>query len=143
MDTRNEMEKAKVESLIAQLAELNSRSRWYSSQLWQVPFAYLGITGVVLAGLADKNSILVLGLIAIGLFGICVSIHMYGMKDGEHRAVRNLQKIERELKLEPTVEYDHRTYVFPLRIAVMPCNHYLSYRGRLLIISFSLTRIFL
>ena len=102
MDTRNEVKKAKDESLIAQLAELNSRSRWYSSQLWQVPFAYLGITGVVIAGLVDKNSILVLGLIATGLFGICVLVHMYGMKDGERRAVQNLQKIERELKLEPT-----------------------------------------
>ncbi|MBU4480558.1 hypothetical protein KKG48_03925 [Patescibacteria group bacterium] len=118
MDTQNEMEKPKVESLIAQLAELNSRSRWYSSQLWQVPFAYLGIAGVVLARLADKNSIFGLGLIATGLFGIFVSIHMYGMQNGERRAVRNLQKIEKELKLEPTAECKHKTYVLPLQIAM-------------------------
>ena len=109
-----------MDSLIAQLAELNSRSRWYSSQLWQVPFAYLGITCVVLAGLANKNpKILAFGLIAAGLFGICVSIHMYGMRDGERRAVRNLQKIERVLKLEPTAEDKYRTYVLPLQLAVV------------------------
>ena len=120
MDTRNEMEKAEGESLRAQLAELNFRSRWYSSQLWQIPFAYLGITCVVLAGLANKNpKTLAFGLIAAGLFGICVSIHMYGMRNGEHRAVRNLQEIETALKLEPTVEYMPGTYVVPLQLAVI------------------------
>lgn len=32
------------EELIAQLHELNDRSRMYNSQIWQVPFAYFGLT---------------------------------------------------------------------------------------------------
>ncbi len=141
MDRRNEMKKAKDESLIVQLAELNSRSRWYSSQLWQVPFAYLGISGFVIAGLPDNKSILALGLIAIGLFGICVLIHMHGMKDGERRAVQHLQKIEMELKLEPTAEFKHRTYVLPLQLAVMLATIIFLFVGACL--SFSLICIFL
>ncbi len=81
--------------LIQQLSELNSRSRWYTSRLWQVPFAYLGLTGLVLVNLADKSALgLSLGFIVSAIFGVLVLVHIYGVRDGEKRAVKNLQDIE-------------------------------------------------
>jgi hypothetical protein len=93
--------------LKVQLSELNSRSRWYSSQLWQVPFAYLGLTGVIVANLVDESpSILSLGLIVSAIFGVLVYIHILGMRDGEKRAVIGLKNIENELNLPPAAEYN-------------------------------------
>ncbi len=108
-----------IEILRSQLSELNTRARWYSSQLWHVPFAYLGVTGVVLGNLGEKSSYqLSLGLLCAGIFGILVSIHLFGIMDGEKRAVNNLQKVERELRLESTVKYKP-FYVIPLVLSVM------------------------
>lgn len=108
------------ETLRIQLAELNSRSRLYSSQLWQLPFAYLGLTGIVLAGFADNTSLrLAVALFACGIFGLCVVFHMCGMRDGERRAVDDLQEIEGKLYLEETAEYKPLLYVVPLQVAVI------------------------
>lgn len=40
--------KIKSDSLRVQLEQLNERSCWYSSQLWQAPFAFFGITAIVI-----------------------------------------------------------------------------------------------
>lgn len=37
------------ETLRLQLKELNIRSRWYTSQIWYVPFAFLGLMVVLLS----------------------------------------------------------------------------------------------
>lgn len=107
------------DTLRLQLSELNSRSRWYSSQLWHVPFAYLGLTGIIVANLASScPSQQSLGLIVSALFGVLVSFHICAMKDGERRAVENLKEMEQKLDLPPTVEYK-KWYHLPLQIAVL------------------------
>ena len=81
------------ESLRTQLSELNTRSRAYTAQLWQVPFAYIGILGVVLAQVADKGAgTLAATLLCGGILGTAVIIHMTAMMEGVKRAVANIVK---------------------------------------------------
>ena len=51
------------ESLRAQLTELNIRSRTYTTQIWQVPFAYLGILSIAVVQAAGKLPSLLLALL--------------------------------------------------------------------------------
>lgn len=109
-----------IDVLKEQLKELHTRCRWYSSQLWYIPFAYFGIVALVLGNLT-KTEIerfhLSLGLFACGFVGVFVLWHMFNIQDGEHRAVRNLQKVEEHLYLERTVEL--KSYTRPFFIAVV------------------------
>src|SRR5579859_6918229 len=78
------------DSLRLQLTELNNRSPWYASQLWQVPFAYLGLTGAaIIAGLDKSTKYLPSIFIACSIFGLCVAIHVHGVTDGIKRAVKH------------------------------------------------------
>jgi len=105
MNTQTDTLKPTVEILQRQLSELNSRARWYSSQAWQVPFAYLGISGAVLVGLVDKSlEFLGIALIAAGVLGGLVFIHILGILEGVRRAVEHIRILEIYVKLVPAVE---------------------------------------
>ncbi len=107
------------ESLKAQLTELNSRSRWYAAQIWQLPFAYLGGTGIFLAQLVGKNhKVVALATIASGVVGLFTFWHLRGILNGVRRAVDNLKKVEEQLGLRTTAEWTP-WYVWPLLIMVM------------------------
>jgi len=109
----------KNESLRTQLTTLNERSRWYSSQLWQVPFAFLGIAGLLLGAVIDKeNAVIGIILLCIGIFGITVILHISGISDGERRAVQNIEIVENKLHLEKTVLWKP-IYWLPLQVAVI------------------------
>jgi TctA family transporter len=108
----------KFKSLQTQLAELNTRSRAYATQLWQVPFAYLGIIGVILTQVSDNSLNTVAAFLFSGLFGIAVLIHMTAMMDGVKRAVENIVKVEEELGLERTAKYSPAWHIGPF-IAVV------------------------
>lgn len=97
-------ETARTESLERQLTELNSRSRWYSSQLWQLPFAYLGLTAVTVVQLVDKKEVLPYGLITASVVGILSFVHLLFMQNGNNRAVESLREVEGSLNLKPTAE---------------------------------------
>jgi hypothetical protein len=114
MDTREESAKPERPSLRVQLSELNSRSRWYTSQLWQVPFAYLAITAVALGGVVGKGpKIFGVALIAAAGVGCLIVIHWFAMLNGARRAIDNIREVEQELRLQKTAEYKP-WYVFPL-----------------------------
>ncbi len=103
------------ESLRVQLAELNTRARTYTSRMWQVPFAYVGIIGVVFAEVADKEQEIFAIALGIGMvFGILVLVHLTSLMDGVRRAVDNIRKVERALSLEQTAEYRPWWYISPL-----------------------------
>jgi hypothetical protein len=107
------------DSLQRQLTELNSRARWYSSQLWQVPFAYLGLSGLTIANAAGKTLLYMPFIFwTCAVFGLLVFIHTVGMRDGERRAVKNLQRTEEALHLSQTAQYKP-SYVVPLQIAII------------------------
>lgn len=101
-------------SLRVQLTELNNRSRWYSSQLWQLPFAYLGVTGLLFGGVAGGGLFewLILCLVVF-LSGPFVIEHMANIADGERRAVKNLIAVEEKLGLPNTAQYKE-SYTTPL-----------------------------
>jgi len=42
--------------LRVQLTQLNELSRWYSSQLWQIPFAFLTLAAGILGIVIDKGA---------------------------------------------------------------------------------------
>ena len=132
--TETDPPELKNNALLVQLAELNNRSRWYSSQLWQVPFAYLGIAGVVLAQLSDKpKAVFASGLFLAAIFGCLVYRHMSDMQDGVARAVVHLIKLEETLHLEPTVklmQYGRVVKIMVLLTAVvcLSAGMYLGFR---------------
>ena len=117
------------ESLRTELTELNVRARTYTSQIWQVPFAYLGILGVVVVQAADKAPrllpVLLVLLVSGALVGVAVIFHVAAMLDGSRRAVENIRKVEKALNLEETVQHRPCRYVGPifaiLAIAVVLC----------------------
>lgn len=104
------------ETLRAQLAELNQRSHWYSAQLWQLPFAYLGITGVALASLDSATpKKYAITCFAAGVLGLLVFIHMVAVRRLEKRAIAKLSEVEKELGLSPAE--DSVVDVYPMIIA--------------------------
>ncbi len=85
--------------LLAQLGELNERSRTYGRQLWQVPFAYVAASGVVLAQLAEKRVPLGIALGVITLVGGCVLWHLRGVYQAARRSFDAIRAIETQLSL--------------------------------------------
>jgi hypothetical protein len=80
-----------------QLSELNIRARAYASQLWQVPFAYLALAGVLLTQL--KSYLLPFGLLFICFFGILVLIHMFFVVSFHNKTVNKIIALEKEMGL--------------------------------------------
>jgi len=111
-------EENNLESWRIQLTELNNRSRWYSSQLWQLPFTYLAVTAIAIANLEGQNRCIIgLSFLAAFLLVVFVALLMKGILDGEKRAVKNLIEVEKKLALPATAEY--RKYTQPLFIVVI------------------------
>ena len=107
-------------SLRTQFTELNNRSRWYSSNLWQIPFAYFAIFTIVLVQVMKEfPNYFPLVLLSTGFFGVFVIWHMVGVIDGEKRAVQNLKEIENQLNLKQTVAYKPINYIAPLFLALI------------------------
>ena len=100
-----------VEALRTQLTELNVRSRTYTTQIWQVPFAYIGILGVVVAQMADRAKN-VPGFLALAL-GFAAVVGIAGVFHSK-RAVGHIQEIETALRLTPTVKHKPVRYVGPI-----------------------------
>ncbi len=106
-------------ALTVQLTELNNRSRWYTAQLWHIPFAYFGILVVALTQIKTNEPLyLSYILLFIGFFGCFALWHMYGLINGVERAVRELRKIENQLKLRQTAQF-RVGYMIPLFIALI------------------------
>jgi hypothetical protein len=109
----------KAAALREQLKELNNRSRWYSGQLWHVPFAYFGL--VVLIANQNFRSTgrydAFIALASSAVLGMFVLWHMRAIRDGEHRAIENLRRVEEDLGFAPTVEL--KGYTAPFLAAVL------------------------
>ena len=75
--------------------QLNERARWYSSQLWYIPFAYVGLVGM---GIDKIFSLTIpfkgIALIFLGIFSLSVYVHVSALKYYERRAVRSMQQME-------------------------------------------------
>jgi hypothetical protein len=72
------------EALREQLKELNNRSRWYSGQLWYIPFAYFGLVALTVGNVGFKEPKFIgLSLLYCGIIGVFVFWHMISIRDGE------------------------------------------------------------
>lgn len=106
--------------LCSQLTELNMRSRWYSAQNWHLPFAYIGVTSILVGTIADKiPDILPWASLFAGIIGIFTLVHMCAIQDGIRRAVNAIQCIECKLELEKTALYKPFVHLFPMMSIVI------------------------
>jgi|WetSurMetagenome_2_1015567.scaffolds.fasta_scaffold399816_2 hypothetical protein len=75
--------------------ELNTRSRWYSSQLWYIPFAYIGIVGLSFEKISNLPfPINIIINFLFGIFTLAVFVHVSAIKYYERKAVINMQQLE-------------------------------------------------
>lgn len=94
-----------AEDLRAQYVELNTRSRWYASQAWQVPFAYIGLSALLLAPFVKDHLYLGITLILAALLGILVVIHLFGIFERIKATVNGMNTLEESLGLPSRSEY--------------------------------------
>lgn len=77
------------------LVELNNRTRWYSTEIWHVAFAYIGITALAIGQVIDKKlEYLPYMFAASAVLGLFVVWHMTRLRRSEQRNIRNLARIE-------------------------------------------------
>ena len=109
------------ESLRLQYAELNNRSRWYGSQLWQLPLAYALFSAVAASSVAGKREAwLPISFLVIGVIGLLLFLHMRGIYTSQKRAVQHMQKVEDALYLEATVKMQNYTVPLMIIMCVLP-----------------------
>ena len=89
------------ETLRVQLTELNNRTRWYVAQLWQIPFAYIGITGVTIGTLVDKDKIILgIGSFFLAIAGMIITAYFFLVRSDWKKSITRLQKTERTLGIK-------------------------------------------
>lgn len=77
------------------LVELNNRTRWYSTEIWHVAFAYIGITALAIGQVIDKKlEYLPYMFAASAALGLFVVWHMTRLRRSEQRNIHNLARIE-------------------------------------------------
>jgi len=97
------MDKPTPETLHVQLTELNNRSRWYCSQLWQIPFAYVGICGITIGSILSSSNTLhpgsYLGVVSVVLavIGMLITGHVFAIMKLQDMAIEKLQDVEKSL----------------------------------------------
>ena len=78
-----------------QYAELNQRTRWYTSQLWYVPFAFIGILAL---GIDKINSLVEplrsFAFLMLSFFSLAVYVHVTSLKFYERRNILAMQQLE-------------------------------------------------
>src|SRR4029453_5648485 len=92
------------DALVAQLKELNERSRTYGRQFWQVPLAYLAAAGVIVVQAADgKHAALTLplALLVSGGVGVFVVWHLASLWCAARRSFDGIIDLEEALSLPP------------------------------------------
>jgi hypothetical protein len=79
-----------------QYEQLNQRARWYSTQLWLVPFTYFGLIGVGFEKInAFKETYLKsTGLLLMAFFSLAIFVHVSSVKYYERKAVKAMKDLE-------------------------------------------------
>ena len=79
--------------------QLNERSRWYTSQLWYVPFAYLGLVGLGLKEILALDPLPKLfALTVLGMLSLAIFVQVCSGKYFERRAVQTMKDMEDKKK---------------------------------------------
>lgn len=78
-----------------QYDQLNQRSRWYSTQMWYVPFAFVGIISLGIGKINDvPEPLKTFALLMLSFFSLAAFVHVTTLKYYERRAVRGMQQLE-------------------------------------------------
>lgn len=116
----SERESDRSALLRAELTELNNRSRWYSSQLWQIPFAYLGLSAIAIGQTAEKSKDHLGAVVAASAaFGVLVLFHAVGAWRSENRVVHALIYVEKQLGLPENFRARHSFTALPMVLGVV------------------------
>ena len=108
------------DTFCSQLAQLNTRSRWYSAQNWHLPFAYIGVTSVLVGTITDKiPAVLPWASLFAGILGVVTLVHMCAIQDGIKRSVSAVQCVEQKLKMKQTAKYKPFVHLFPMMSIVV------------------------
>jgi hypothetical protein len=89
---------ADPEYLRAQWGELNQRSRWYTQQTWQGPFAFITVAAIAGYNLAKTDGLSALmqtvGFFLLTILGIGVSVFLRYVTQGIDSSIRQMMRIE-------------------------------------------------
>lgn len=86
-------------ALLTQLEQYNLRARWYATQFWQIPLAYIGIWGVYLGSVREQPLMILFGTFVFFCVSIFVFFHMLILRNGDMRAVIKMKICEDQLHL--------------------------------------------
>jgi len=103
-----------TQALLAQLRELNERTRWYSSRLWQEPFTFFGIAALSLQYFnyhTNKQAAGALTMLGLGAAWVLYR-HLKNMERAKTIAVNALAEVEAMLGLPPATS--NRPGISPL-----------------------------
>ena len=90
------------DALVAQLKELNERSRTYGRQFWQVPFAYLAGAGIAVMQASDGKHgplALALAVAASRVVGVFVVWHLGVLCCAARRSYDGITEVEEHVSL--------------------------------------------
>lgn len=116
---QNNDRKPDTTALIAQLQQLNERTRWYSSRSWQESLSFFGIVALAVSFFHEQGNLL-RGLILVGLgtLGCVLFVSIGSMQRAKRAAVEALARIEIQLGLEHVTQ-ERRGISPPLRALVL------------------------
>ena len=78
-----------------QYEQLNQRSRWYSTQIWHVPFAFVGIIALGIGKIDDvPEPLKTFALLMLSFFSLAAFVHVASLKYYELVAIRGMQQLE-------------------------------------------------
>ena len=79
-----------------QYEQLNQRARWYSTQLWVVPFTYLGLVGLGFEKISalKESYIKSTGFLLMAFFSLAIFAHVSSVKYYERKAVKAMKDLE-------------------------------------------------
>lgn len=96
------------DALRIQLSEANQRSRMYAQRFWQLPFAYISVVGIALAGTGKGDpKIILLGAITLCLMGLLIFWIMVGTFRAIGKSVEVIIQTEGDLGLPISVKKHH------------------------------------
>jgi len=99
----------------------------YSSELWQVPFAYFGVTGIGLAQIAARAPhLLSPTLLLAATFGFFVVVHMRRIRALEQRAVRRLRRIEMKLRIMERALGSSEPHIYQYAVGVLVAGYLIA-----------------
>jgi hypothetical protein len=119
--------------------QLNRRARLYSSQLWYVPFAYLGIIAVTLDKIPnlpqDLPNLRGFVLVFMGIFSIAVFVHISSIKYLERRAVKEMRKLEENDIISSGGGKWYLSFAWYIRLLLFVASYYFIAYGIMQILS--------